>query len=433
MRSATLHFLTIGMLWLGALPGCGPNDNNILVTVNKLPIRAKTLTLKATLNNEPGRYMNSLDLPTLSPPPSSFGVNIDGANTGHLKLIAQAFDSDGCLQGNGVLEADLPVGRTDLALSMEAQSPRQCGNLAPCGDGILCPGNVDSLTTTMKGLWVNSPNDVWAVGDNSTILHYQGKNWEISILPTVSTLCGGISTPQTNLKSIWGNGPSDMWTVGTNGRTFHYDGSVWSYVQNNAACTSVLNSVWGVSGTDVWAVGNKSDLSQEFWHWNGQNWSSVTTNDPDILFSVWASSPSDIYASTTQGFLIHFDGSMWSYITLPPNVDLLSVWGSSPTNVFTVGAQGAMFRFDGTTWNSIPGMVFQRLNSVFGDGNAIYTVGTYNSSNNSNFFKSTAPYDSVVPQNLGNNYNLNSVVIGSNGIGWAVGDGGVLGYFDTRP
>jgi len=63
----------------------------------------------------------------------------------------------------------------------------------------------------------SGPKDVFAVGENGTILHYDGKGWTTQPCETNELLNGD-----------WGNGPKDVFAVGTEGTVLHYDGQVWS-------------------------------------------------------------------------------------------------------------------------------------------------------------------------------------------------------------
>ena len=92
---------------------------------------------------------------------------------------------------------------------------------------------------------------------------------------------------------------------------------------------------------------------------------------------------------------------------------------------------GTILRYDGTTWSKITPIGYAaNLYAIGGDKSTVYIVGNANVAGNS--LKSTAPFDTFTLQSTGSN-DLTAVVIGSNGIGWASGRQGYLGYFDTRP
>ncbi|MBK6535930.1 MAG: hypothetical protein IPF99_42285 [Deltaproteobacteria bacterium] len=65
--------------------------------------------------------------------------------------------------------------------------------------------------STLYGVWGAAPNDVWAVGEGGTILHWDGARW--SSIPSNTT---------ATLRSVWGASAGDVWAVGDNGTAVHY-------------------------------------------------------------------------------------------------------------------------------------------------------------------------------------------------------------------
>lgn len=55
------------------------------------------------------------------------------------------------------------------------------------------------------------------------------------------------------LQDVWGSSGNDVFAVGDNGTILHYDGTQWR--QMNSGTSETLYDVWGVSGSDVFAVG----------------------------------------------------------------------------------------------------------------------------------------------------------------------------------
>jgi hypothetical protein len=61
-------------------------------------------------------------------------------------------------------------------------------------------------------IWGTSPTDVYAVGADATMVHYDGTSWTKQELPIPAT---------TDLTGIWGRSPSDIYAVGENGTILH--------------------------------------------------------------------------------------------------------------------------------------------------------------------------------------------------------------------
>jgi hypothetical protein len=109
----------------------------------------------------------------------------------------------------------------------------------------------------LAAVWGTSGSEVFAVGRNGTILHYDGAEW--------GAMSSG--TPR-DLLGVWGSTGSDVFAVGAVGTIRHYDGAAWSWMQSGT--NHVLEGVWGGSGGDVFAVGDDAML-----HYDGAAWSAM--------------------------------------------------------------------------------------------------------------------------------------------------------------
>jgi photosystem II stability/assembly factor-like uncharacterized protein len=85
--------------------------------------------------------------------------------------------------------------------------------------------------------------------------------------------------PYVSFEAIWGASPSDVFAVGDNGNIIHYDGNVWSTM--NTGTIINLTGVWGSSPSDVFAVG----LSGTILHYNGKTWSTMVSAVPNVSFN----------------------------------------------------------------------------------------------------------------------------------------------------
>ena len=67
------------------------------------------------------------------------------------------------------------------------------------------------ITNDLRGVWGSSGSDVFAVGPDGTIRHYNGTSW--------SPMTSGITQL---LLDVWGSSGSDVFAVGENGTILHY-------------------------------------------------------------------------------------------------------------------------------------------------------------------------------------------------------------------
>ena len=70
-------------------------------------------------------------------------------------------------------------------------------------------------TETLYGIAAASCTDVYAVGSNGTILHYDGATWSAQTSGTAASL--GSVTIRTNADGT----PRDAWAVGLGGKILH--------------------------------------------------------------------------------------------------------------------------------------------------------------------------------------------------------------------
>lgn len=406
--------------------GCGDlPDSHLIVNVINAPARTVKLSVEATIDGK--RAMN-----TLEPSPwNRFGLEFPGSLSGRLNLSAIAYDSDNCTQANAQGAADLPVQLSDVTLAMTAKSPRSCGALGACAAGTLCPFTLQPQPPDILGLWLIAPDNIWAVGGNRTILHFDGNGWTY-------VTSGGAD----RLHAVWASGPNDIWVVGSDskmppkGFALHStNGTTFMQVQfPNSYIPSRLYSVWGIGTSDLWVVGDNA----EFWHRDGgNNWTKLPTpqfTTMDFLSGVWANTPNDVWACGTAGKVLHYTSTMTTAQQIGSSSDNFdAIWGSPSGQIYAVGAEaggagaGIIYRYTGT-WAKIP-VTSAALNSAFGNSTTVYAVGK-----NGTLLYSTAPFSSFQTYTTGlPTTELKAIQPGSNGIVWVGGFGGYLGYFDLRP
>ncbi len=204
-----------------------------------------------------------------------------------------------------------------------------------------------------------SNNDVYAVGNNGTIMHYNGNIWEK--MPSGTT---------NNLGSIWGITSNNLFAVGNNGTIIHFNGSTWSPLSSET--TSNLTQVWGTSGNDVFAVGEKGTIL----HYDGAVWTSMKNDINKDIRGIWGVSSTEVYAVGYNGMILRYDGTSWRLTNSRSNKDLLGVWGTSSTNIFAVGYNGTMLHFDGISWNIMNSGTRKDLLGIWGSSSKnIYATG----------------------------------------------------------
>jgi len=278
---------------------------------------------------------------------------------------------------------------------------------------VLRQGLTDS---TFNGVWQDTPSDIYAVGNGSTIVHYNGSTW--------STVTTSLGTGKV-FASVYGFGPSDVWLVGHGGVSAHYNGTTWTNVTTPGS-NQYLDGVWGSATNDVYAVG------AVIFHSTGASsgWTKETDPTTSTLRAIWGSDKQHIWAVGDNGTVLFSTGNgTWTKQTsCTTSHGLYGVWGSSSTNVYAVGGAGTVCHYDGTRWSTATGLpagLTTFLPSIGGSGaNDIWVVST-----NGQLLHYTGTW-SLVTQPTGTS--LSSVSAGTATAAAAVGaDGTLLNYNGT--
>ena len=256
-------------------------------------------------------------------------------------------------------------------------------------------------------IWGTSSHDVFALF-YSQCWHFDGTTWSATSLPVQGS-------------GIWGVAPDDIFVVGGNGAILHYNGNSWSTM--TSPTTAQLKGVWGSSGNNVYAIGEISTpnaaSSTVVLHYDGVSWAVVKELKTTKLNSLWGSSESNILAGGSGGY------SLAGYsITLTEQRGPLRIaarttsekcgdfpittctrsiravtsctttgldgsckgrdspnnsWmcgGTSVNQLFTVGSNGRILVYNGTSWSLMTSNTAYALQSIWGtSASDVYVVG----------------------------------------------------------
>jgi len=273
------------------------------------------------------------------------------------------------------------IGIVIILLLLQAGCNRSC-NVPPDGD-------------TLNDIWGSSSDDIFAVGMNGTILHYDGNSWNKMYSGT-----------HEELHAVWGSGPNDVFTAQagdsygsddqrTGSVILHYNGTSWNRVESGT--TDRFMGLWGTGPDDIYAVGYAIGWKNIPWessprgtrsvmtkaasirHYDGTEWSKVYSADEGLLYDIWGSSPSDIFAvgaaryyrefrrmGTEGSLILHYDGNSWSEMDSGIDYPLGDIWGSGPDDVYAVGGRGTIIHYDGDTWSEVDSGTTDGIKCIWG-------------------------------------------------------------------
>ena len=247
-----------------------------------------------------------------------------------------------------------------------------------CGWEVEVPQD-SGLFDFLKDAWGSAPDDVYAVGQDDAIAHFNGVEWQAVDAPASST-----EYPYAYM-AVWGADSDDVFAVGTvwvdspTGIAVHFDGVEWTEMEVPEAV--LLHSVWGSSGSDVYAVGPGWDAQSlpysgaRALHYDGDVWTEVVELDIDpyemAYHDVWGSGPDDVFVVGEMpnhvARVFHFDGSDWSEMLTDPDWRYpFRIEGTSSNSVYlTMDRPECLAHFDGELWG--PAVLCEGVESDGGD------------------------------------------------------------------
>lgn len=273
-------------------------------------------------------------------------------------------------------------------------------------------------TEKLNGIDMVTASDGWAVGENGTILHWDGSSWYI--VPNTSYSIYDIKMVSS----------SNGWAIGRAGTILHWDGTKWSQIQSPTKLDLLKLDI--LTAGDGWAIG--AGGSDSVIHWDGNIWSqhaSPPTSEP--LFALDMVSSSDGWIVGWRGLIYRYMSGTWNNVYSPTSNRLDDIQMLSSTDGWVVGGslsgnnEGIILRWNGNTW-SIGHTTNTRLRSISmtspSDGWAVGYYGAILHWDGSSWSNVTSP----------TTINLHSIDMISSYDGWAVGENGtILRYIGPIP
>jgi hypothetical protein len=274
------------------------------------------------------------------------------------------------------------------------------------------------VTTTLRAVSGISATNIIAVGDEGTIIHFDGNAW--TPRPPVTA---------QNLLAVHVFEDGSAVALGADGTVLVFDGLAWRAVHEGDPAVWV--DAFGFDAADVFFAGY-DDEGGVVQHLDGRTW----TFPGQRLNGVWGLARDDVIVVGDFGACHHFDGGTWTPMTngsildltavagaddkagarayavgdnanlrfsappfsgwtamLPPSTpiyDIRDVWAAAPDNVFAVGPSATILRYLGnqsSRWTTeetgvaggfvaIAGRGESDVTALTGDGHAFHFDGS---------------------------------------------------------
>lgn len=139
-------------------------------------------------------------------------------------------------------------------------------------------------------IWARAATDVWAVSWAGGVLHQSGSGSWTKVQTSLTE----------DLYGVHGSSASDIWVVGDNALVAHFDGASWTKIPAPAA-SGALKSVW-VGPKAVWVAGDDGVLVLR-----NNSWKKQDIGTAEAMISIWGRSDADVWACGDNGYVVHFD------------------------------------------------------------------------------------------------------------------------------
>lgn len=261
-----------------------------------------------------------------------------------------------------------------------------------------------------KDVWGRAPNDIWVVGHNAGIAHWDGSSWQ-NLSQTQHT--------SESLLKVEGVG-DQVWFSAANGTLLRYANG--NFTKISTKTTATIYDIWGESAQDIWMAASGGAIL----HWDGSAITSSYPGTTNNLRAIWGDSPNSIWVAGDYGTRLYWNGSDWTSTT--GGDSYYAIGGYDKNDLWFVGSNGRMDHYDGAVFTSIrQGEIvdFKALTSIeTTSGTRVWAVGESGA-----IWMSTGRRD-WVKQTSGTTENLNGVWALSETQAWAVGDNGMVVIWD---
>ena len=229
----------------------------------------------------------------------------------------------------------------------------------------------------LMAIWAFNESDL-VITNGGSIGWFNGTN--VILDCRINALLSG------EIKKIWGSSSNDLYIVGTEGNIAHYNGTNWTKIESNT--TLNINDIWGdynekTQEWEILAVGGNILAGYDNIILQVQSNSTALLNAEGTgwpLSGIWFKSNRKYYLVGSGIYKkAHLNESLWdSSLISISEFHTNAVRANNINDVFIVGAYGEVLHFNGINWNSYQnelGVFFGSYKSIAIKDDIIVSVG----------------------------------------------------------
>jgi len=190
-----------------------------------------------------------------------------------------------------------------------------------------------------------SSNDIW-VGD-TVPYHWNGISWRAEL--------GMVGIFASWINKIWGRSSSDLYIVGNNGNIAHYNGSSWRRVETGS--TATLWDIWGIN-TEIYACGFRNSpppAESILLKLTGDRVQALPLPPNFTPRALWFSNPHRLFIHNSRAGRTIVKRADSSWIQMSPHAtqaSITSLRGINANDIFGVGSR-RIEHYNGETWATL--------------------------------------------------------------------------------
>jgi hypothetical protein len=205
-------------------------------------------------------------------------------------------------------------------------------------------------------------NNVWAVGRQGAIAHFDGQSWTAHDIPNY----------YYDLIDVFAR-PKDVWIAAAGPSVIHYDGKKWTELNPPELADTSVHVLWGTDEQVLIPVNPKTPPARMA-RFDGNLWMAEPIG-PGGVTLIHGSSQSDIWALSRRNQGYHYDGTSWIRVSTLERVPMWSLSVAGPDRAYAVGDDGIILKWDGKSWQKSTTGSRERLVSVYAPTNGKALVG----------------------------------------------------------
>lgn len=225
----------------------------------------------------------------------------------------------------------------------------------------------------IRSIWAFSETDIWFARGGS-LVHFDGTNYYND--------CNMNSLLTGSINKIWGSSSSDLYVVGNNGNIVHYNGTLWSQIESGTEVN--INDVFGIidnrsnerkvfcAASFVLQMGEHKILTID----QNNNVDSLHWDTGRRVNSTWSKNGWIVY--TSGGGVFNNKSGRWKEEISIPLYYTNRIRGNGLNEIFAVGDFALLAHFNGADWRIYQDLLqlpLTSFNSITVKENIISIVG----------------------------------------------------------